>query len=118
MSIKRILLAAAATSVLIVGFVPVAQAAKIDAGICIERHDRLGPQGRLRDAVERPEFDRLQRWIARHPRLAARAAAELEPLERDDAGFQETARSAKENCLISKALGAIPEINLDARLES
>jgi lipoyl-dependent peroxiredoxin len=36
----------------------------------------------------------------------------------DDAGFQETARSAKENCLISKALGAIPEINLDARLES
>ena len=36
----------------------------------------------------------------------------------DDAGFQETARSAKENCLISKALGAVPEINLDARLES
>ena len=36
----------------------------------------------------------------------------------DDAGFQETARAAKETCLISKALGAVPEINLDARLES
>ena len=68
MSIKRILLAAAAASVLIVGFVPVAQAATLDAGICIEWHDRLAPQGRIRDAVERPEVDRLQRWIARHPR--------------------------------------------------
>jgi lipoyl-dependent peroxiredoxin len=36
----------------------------------------------------------------------------------DDAGFQQTARAAKEACLISKALGAVPEINLDARLES
>ena len=80
MSIKRILLAAAATSVLVVGFVPVAQAAKLEARVCIERHDRLGPEGRLRDAVERPEVDRLQRWIARHPRLAARAAAASEPV--------------------------------------
>ena len=36
----------------------------------------------------------------------------------DDAGFQQTARAAKEACLISNALGAVPEINLDARLES
>jgi osmotically inducible protein OsmC len=36
----------------------------------------------------------------------------------DDAGFQETARAAKEACLISNALGAVPEINLEARLES
>jgi osmotically inducible protein OsmC len=36
----------------------------------------------------------------------------------DDAGFQETAKAAKEACLISKALGAVPEINLNARLES
>jgi lipoyl-dependent peroxiredoxin len=36
----------------------------------------------------------------------------------DDATFQETAKSAKENCLISKTLGAIPEINVEARLES
>ena len=36
----------------------------------------------------------------------------------DDAGFQETARAAKAACLISKALGAVPEITLDARLES
>jgi osmotically inducible protein OsmC len=36
----------------------------------------------------------------------------------DDAGLQETARAAKENCLISKALGAVPEITLDATLES
>ena len=36
----------------------------------------------------------------------------------DDAAFQETAKSAHENCLISKALGAVAEHNLDARLES
>jgi osmotically inducible protein OsmC len=36
----------------------------------------------------------------------------------DDAGFQRTAQAAKEACLISKALGAVPEITLDARLES
>ena len=36
----------------------------------------------------------------------------------DDAGFQRTAQAAKEACLISKALGAVPEMTLDARLES
>jgi lipoyl-dependent peroxiredoxin len=36
----------------------------------------------------------------------------------DDNAFQETAKAAKEACLISKALGAIPEHNLEARLES
>jgi lipoyl-dependent peroxiredoxin len=36
----------------------------------------------------------------------------------DDDAFQETAKSAHENCLISKALGAVAEHNLDARLES
>jgi osmotically inducible protein OsmC len=36
----------------------------------------------------------------------------------DEAVFQETAKSAHENCLISKALGAVAEHNLDARLES
>ena len=36
----------------------------------------------------------------------------------DDATFQATARAAKEACLISKALGAVPEHNLEARLES
>ena len=36
----------------------------------------------------------------------------------DDAAFQETARAAKKACLISQALGAVPEINVDARLES
>jgi lipoyl-dependent peroxiredoxin len=36
----------------------------------------------------------------------------------DDAAFQETAKAAKEACLISKALGAVPEINVEARLES
>jgi osmotically inducible protein OsmC len=35
----------------------------------------------------------------------------------DDATFQETAKAAREGCLISKALGAIPEHNLEARLE-
>jgi hypothetical protein len=73
MSFKRILLAAAAASVLMVGAAPVAQAATLDAGVCIERHDH--PQGRLRDLVEKPEVDRLQGWIAKHPKLAARAEA-------------------------------------------
>jgi osmotically inducible protein OsmC len=36
----------------------------------------------------------------------------------DEATFQETAKAAKDACLISKALGAVPEHNLDARLES
>jgi osmotically inducible protein OsmC len=36
----------------------------------------------------------------------------------DDAAFQETAKAAKEACLISQALGAVPEITLDAKLES
>jgi lipoyl-dependent peroxiredoxin len=36
----------------------------------------------------------------------------------DEAGFQETAQAAKEACLISKALGAVPEMTLDATLES
>ena len=35
----------------------------------------------------------------------------------DDAAFQETAQAAKQACLISKALGAVPEHNLEARLE-
>ena len=36
----------------------------------------------------------------------------------DDAGLQETAKAAKEACLISNALGAVPEHTLDATLES
>jgi osmotically inducible protein OsmC len=36
----------------------------------------------------------------------------------DEAAFQEAAQVAKENCPISKALAAVPEMNLDARLES
>jgi len=75
MSFKRILLAAAAASVLVVGFVPMAHAAKLDASVCIVRHDRLGPEGRLRDLVRAPQVDQLQRWIKAHPKLAAEAAA-------------------------------------------
>ena len=36
----------------------------------------------------------------------------------DDAGFQQAAQVAKENCPISKALAAVPEINLEATLET
>ena len=36
----------------------------------------------------------------------------------DEAAFQEAAQVAKENCPISKALAAVPEMNLEARLES
>jgi osmotically inducible protein OsmC len=34
----------------------------------------------------------------------------------DDAAFQEAAKTAKENCPVSKALASVPEITLDARL--
>jgi lipoyl-dependent peroxiredoxin len=36
----------------------------------------------------------------------------------DDAAFQEAAKTAKENCPVSKALASVPEISLSARLES
>ena len=36
----------------------------------------------------------------------------------DDAAFQEAARTAKENCPVSKALAGVPEIGLEARLVS
>ena len=36
----------------------------------------------------------------------------------DDAAFQEAAETAKENCPVSKALTGVPEITLDARLQS
>ena len=36
----------------------------------------------------------------------------------DDDAFQEAAKTAKENCPVSKALAAVPEITLDARLQS
>jgi Pregnancy-associated plasma protein-A len=75
MSIKRFLLAAAAASILVVGFVPVAQAARLDAAVCIERPGDVGPEGRVRDFVHAPKVDRLQRWIKAHPKLAAEAAA-------------------------------------------
>ncbi len=35
----------------------------------------------------------------------------------DDATFQQTAQAAKESCPVSKALAAVPEINLIAMLE-
>jgi osmotically inducible protein OsmC len=36
----------------------------------------------------------------------------------DEAGFHEAAEGAVENCPVSKALASVPEITLDARLES
>jgi len=34
----------------------------------------------------------------------------------DDAGFQQAAQTAKENCPVSKALASVPEITLEAKL--
>jgi osmotically inducible protein OsmC len=34
----------------------------------------------------------------------------------DDAGFQEAAQTAKENCPVSKALAGVPEISLESKL--
>ncbi len=36
----------------------------------------------------------------------------------DDGAFQEAAQTAKENCPVSKALAAVPEITLQAQLQS
>ena len=36
----------------------------------------------------------------------------------DEAKFQELAKGAKQNCPLSKALAAVPEITLDARLRA
>ena len=36
----------------------------------------------------------------------------------DEAGFQQAARISKENCPVSKALAAVAEINMEAKLES
>jgi len=36
----------------------------------------------------------------------------------DEAGFQEAAQAAKENCPVSQALASVPEITLDASLDS
>jgi hypothetical protein len=74
MRIKRFLLAAAAVSILVVGFVPVAQAARLDARVCIERHHDVGPEARVRDHVTAPKVDRLQRWVRDNPALAVAAA--------------------------------------------
>ena len=74
MSAKRSLLTAVSAAILLVGVAPAAQAARTDDGACIERHETPGPQNRLRDTVERPDVDRLQGWIAKHPKLADRAA--------------------------------------------
>jgi osmotically inducible protein OsmC len=35
----------------------------------------------------------------------------------DEAAFHEAAEAAKENCPVSKALAAVPEITLDSQLE-
>jgi len=75
MSLKRILLATVAAISLVVGFAPLAQAAKLNTGVCIERHQVRGPEGRVRDLVQAPKVDRLQRWIAANPALAERAEA-------------------------------------------
>jgi osmotically inducible protein OsmC len=34
----------------------------------------------------------------------------------DETAFEEAARTAKENCPVSKALAGVPEITLDAKL--
>ena len=75
MSFKRILLATAAASILVVGFVPMAHAARLDIGVCIERPQQPGPEGRLRDLVEKPHVDRLHGWIKKHPSIAKEAVA-------------------------------------------
>ena len=36
----------------------------------------------------------------------------------DEAAFREAAEGAKKNCPVSKALASVPEIVLDARLDS
>ena len=74
MSTKRVFVAVGLASVLVVGLAPLAHAAQVGARVCIQRDDAPGPRSRLRDTVERPAVDRLQGWIAKHPKLASGAA--------------------------------------------
>ena len=75
MNLKRILLAASVASSCSSAPPRSRTPPRSATPVCIQRSDRPGPQGRLRDTVERPTFDRLHGWISRHPRLADRAAA-------------------------------------------
>jgi hypothetical protein len=76
MSMKRILLAAVTASALVLGFAPIANAAQTGTGVCIERHEHLTPEGRLRDEVKAPKVDRLKKWIQANPDLAGQAEAQ------------------------------------------
>ena len=49
-------------------------------------------------------------------KIALTVRAEVEGI--DDAGFQAAAEDAKASCPLSKALASVPEITLDATLES
>ena len=49
-------------------------------------------------------------------KIALTVRAEVEGI--DDAGFQAAAEDAKASCPLSKALASVPEITLDASLES
>src|SRR5690606_11927618 len=48
--------------------------------------------------------------------IALRVRGEVEGI--DEAGFQEAAEAAKVGCPLSKALASVPEITLDAALET
>ena len=77
MSFKRVLLAATAASLLVLGVAPAALAAQTGAAAsrCVDRHAVASPQSRARDDIRAPAVDQLQRWIKAHPRLASAAAA-------------------------------------------
>jgi osmotically inducible protein OsmC len=49
-------------------------------------------------------------------KIALQVAAKVPGM--DDSAFQQAAETAKENCPVSKALASVPEISLDARLQS
>lgn len=52
----------------------------------------------------------------RIPKIALTVRGEVEGI--DEAGFGEAAEAAKTSCPLSKALAAVPEITLDATLET
>jgi osmotically inducible protein OsmC len=49
-------------------------------------------------------------------RIALQVTGKVPGMSEDD--FRQAAETAKENCPVSKALASVPEISLDARLQS
>ena len=75
---------------------------------------RAGARPKRLESEARATFDKVGEGFA-ITKMAIRIQAEVDGI--DENGFREAAEGAKENCPVSKALAAVPEITLEATLE-